>query len=143
VPRRGTRAYLVQTLKAHVRRAFRAAQRWPHDTAQIKTLLATLPAGTKLLVYRDDTVDLDFTDIETEAIAKAVACIGPVRRGRPKGSRRPIDLREALAELLAEIAVNVRSGLGSVRSESERLAQRTGLSAERLRKLYRRYVHER
>jgi hypothetical protein len=142
MPRRGTRAYLTQTLQAYVRRVFENLR--PHNNfqKQLDMLWELMPADATLKVVANDidaeapwTVDLKVEGVSTEELADAVARIALAPPGRPKGQRRPL----SNVALMEKIEAEVEAGKGSVRTASERLAKRAGVPAETLRKQYRRY----
>lgn len=141
MPRRNTRAYYTATLLAHVKRVFsepthhRMQQRLDH-------LRAVLPDEVILKITDNTRVgeplwrfELDTSAVSTEELASAAARIKPARRGRPLGHRRPIED----VKLMKRIDAAVDAGEGSVRAVCERIANRHGISAEGLRKQYRRY----
>jgi hypothetical protein len=145
MPRRNTRAYYAATLLAHVKRVFgdlehsRLQQRLDH-------LRSVLPDTAALRIIDNTRVgepfwrfDLDVSAVSTEELARAAARIRPARRGRPLGHLRPIEN----IKWMKRIDAAVDAGEGSVRAICERIAKRHGVSAEGLRKQYRRYRQQR
>jgi hypothetical protein len=145
MPRRNTRAYYTATLLAHVKRVFaepahhRMQQRLDHlrsvlPDAAVLRLIDNTKLGEPLWRF-----DLDVSAVSTEELASAAARIKPARRGRPLGHRLPIEN----LKLMKRIDAAVDAGEGSVRAVCERIADRHGISAEGLRKQYRRYCKQR